>query len=152
MATYKSGKDCKVTLGANTVVGMGTWAISGITADQMDASAFNDNWKTFEFGMKDGGTIFSGLYDAADTTGREALQLANLENTDLTTLRLYIDDTSYYEPCQTTGYHSPTDTTGANDTASQSMLPRLTCPMNADKADLVKIDFTCKVSGVMVLV
>jgi hypothetical protein len=57
MATYKSGKDCKVTLGANTVVGMGTWAISGITADQMDASAFNDNWKTFEFGMKDGGTV-----------------------------------------------------------------------------------------------
>jgi hypothetical protein len=151
MATYKSGKDCKVTLGANTVVGMGTWSLDSVTTDQMDASAFNDNWKSFEFGMKDGGTIsFGGLYDAADTTGREALQLARLNNTDLTTLRLYIDDTSYYEPCQTTGYFSPTNTTG-NDTVV-SHVNVLTCPMNADKADLVKIDFTCKVSGVMVLV
>jgi hypothetical protein len=81
---FKSGKDCKVTLGSNTVVGMGTWSISGITADQMDASAFGDNWKSFEFGMKDGGTItFSGIADPADTTGQEALQLANLNNTDL---------------------------------------------------------------------
>lgn len=151
MATYKSGKDCKVTLGANTIVGMGTWAITGITADQMDSSAFNDNWKTFEFGMKDGGTVtFSGLFDAADTTGREALQLANLENTDVTTLRLYIDDTSYYEPCQTTGYHSPTDTTGADTITSHVNVTSFN--LNADKADLVKIDFSCKVSGVMVLV
>jgi hypothetical protein len=151
MATYKSGKDCKVTKGANTIVGMGTWSISGITADQMDASAFNDNWKTFEFGMKDGGTItFSGLYDSSDTTGREALELANLQNTDVTDLYLYIDDTSFFVPCQTTGYHSPTNTTG-NDTIV-SHVNITSYNINADKADLVKIDFTAKVSGMMVLV
>jgi len=151
MATYKSGKDCNVSLGANSIVGMGTWSLSGITADQMDATAFNDNWKTFEFGAKDGGTIaFSGLWDAADTTGREALELANLVNTDITTLRLYVDDTSYFEPCQTTGYHSPTNTTG-NDTIV-SHVNVTAYNVNADKADLMKIDFSCKVSGMMVLV
>ena len=151
MATYKSGKDCKVTKGASTIVGMGTWAITGITADQIDTSAMGDNWKTFEFGMKDGGTItFSGLYDAADTTGREALELANIANTDITDLYLYIDDTSYFAPCQTTGYHSPTNTTG-NDTIV-SWVNITDYSITADKADVVKIDFTAKVSGMMVLI
>lgn len=151
MASYKSGKDCKVTLGANTVVGMGTWTITGISADQMDASVFGLNWKAFEFGMKDGGTItFSGLFDAADVTGREALELANVNNTDLTTLRLYIDDTSYFVPNQTTGYYSPTNTSGQDTILSWCNI--ITYNITADKADLVKIDFTAKVSGNMVLV
>ena len=148
---YKSGKDCKVTLGANTVVGMGTWSISGITADQMDTSAFNDNWKTFEFGMKDGGTVeFSGLADPSDTTGQEVLELANLNNTDITTLRLYVDDTSYYEPCQSTGYYSPASTTG-NDTFP-SWVNVTSYNISADKAGMVQKSFSCKVSGNMVLV
>jgi hypothetical protein len=148
---FKSGKDCKVTLGSNTVVGMGTWSISGITADQMDASAFGDNWKSFEFGMKDGGTItFSGIADPADTTGQEALQLANLNNTDLTNLYLYIDDTSRYGPNQTSGYFSPSSTSG-NDTPV-SYVNITSYNISADKADLVKIDFTAKISGLMVLV
>jgi hypothetical protein len=146
--SYRSGKDCRVTLGANTVVGMGTWSISGITADQMDSSAFNDNWKSFEFGMKDGGTIeFSGLGDPDDVTGQEALEVANVNNSDLTTLRLYIDDTSYYVPNQTTGYFSPTNTTGMDTVKSHVNVTSYS--VNADKADLLKISFTCKVSGNM---
>ena len=148
---YKSGKDCAVKLGTSTVVGMGDWSITGITADQMDSSAMGDNWKTFEFGMKDGGTIsFSGIADPADTTGQETLQLANLANTDLTTLRLYIDDTSYYVPCQTTGYFSPTNTTGIDTVLSHVNVTSY--DITADKADLVKVSFTAKVSGCMVLV
>ena len=149
--SYRSGKDCAVKLGTSTVVGMGTWSIEGITADQMDASAMGDNWKSFEFGMKDGGTIsFSGLADPDDVTGQEVLQLANIANTDLTTLRLYVDNTSYYVPCQTTGYFSPTNTTGIDTKLSWVNVTSFS--INADKADLVKIDFTAKVSGVMVLV
>ena len=148
---YKSGKDCAVKLGTSTVVGMGDWSITGITADQMDSSAMGDNWKTFEFGMKDGGTIsFSGIADPADTTGQETLQLANLANTDFTTLRLYIDDTSYYVPCQTTGYFSPTNTTGIDTVLSHVNVTSY--DITADKADLVKVSFTAKVSGCMVLV
>ena len=148
---YKSGKDCKVSIAAATVVGMGTWSISGVTADQMDTSAFNDNWKTFEFGMKDGGTVeFSGLGDPADTTGQEALELANLNNTDMTTLRLYVDDTSYYTPNATTGYYSPDSTTG-NDTIL-SWVNIVSYSINADKAGMLQKSFTAKVSGNMVLI
>lgn len=148
---YKSGKDCKVTLGTNTIVGMGTWNLSGITADQMDASAFGDNWKKFEFGMKDGGQVtFSGLYDPADVTGQEALQVANVENSDISNLRLYVDNTSYYAPCATTGYFSPNDTTG--NATVKSWVNITSFNIKADKSGLMAIDFTAKVSGLMVLV
>lgn len=147
----KVGKDCKVTLGANTVVGMGTWSLTGISADQIESTAFNDNWKTYEFGAKDGGTVaFNGFADPADTTGQEELQIANIENSDITTLRLYVDDTSYYEPCATTGYFSP-GTTTLNDTVL-SHINVVSYDINADKGGLVGISFSCKVSGLMVLV
>lgn len=147
----KVGHLGKVTLGADTIVGMGTWTISGITADQMDASDFGDNWKTFEFGMKDGGQVtFNGFLDPADTTGQEALQKANMDNTDLTSLRLYVDNTSYYIPNQTAGYFSPNATTGEDTPASWVNITAFDISM--DKAGLATISFTGKVSGVMVLV
>lgn len=149
--SYRSGKDCAVKLGSATVVGVGTWEISGITADQIDTSAMGDNWKTFEFGMKDGGTItFNGIADPDDVTGQEQLQVANISNSDLTTLKFYIDDTSYYEPCQTTGYFSPNLTTGY-DTV-KSWINITSYSITADRADVVKVSFTAKVSGLMALV
>lgn len=149
--SYRSGKDCAVKLGSATIVGMGTWEISGITADQMATDAMGDNWKSFEFGMKDGGTIsFNGLSDPDDVTGQEELMLANIANTDLPNLRFYVDDTSYYEPCQTTGYFSPNNTTGIDTVLSWVNVTSYS--ISADKADVNKVSFTAKVSGVMVLV
>jgi len=146
-----AGYVCSVRIGTNTVTLMGSWSLDGIAADQIETSAFGDTWKTFEFGMKDGGTIsFAGLFDPADTTGQQALMNANLENTDMTDIRLYIDSTSYFVPCQTTGYFSPTTTTGADTKASVVNITGFN--LSADKADVVKVDFSGKVSGVMVLV
>ena len=148
----KVGHLGKVALGASTIVAMGTWSLSGITADQMESSAFGDNWKTYEFGMKDGGQIsFNGFLDPADTTGQQALQKANIDNTDLTSLRLYVDNTSYYEPCQTAGYFAPgTLSTGQDTPASHVNIT--TYDISMDKAGLATISFTGKVSGVMVLI
>jgi len=101
--------------------------------------------------MKDGGTVaFSGLFKPTDETGQQALLDANLENTDITTMRLYIDNTSYFVPCQTTGYFSPYNTTGASTKLSHVNVTSFN--VNADKSGLMQIDFSCKVSGVMVLV
>jgi len=148
----KVGHLGKVTLGASTIVGMGTWSLSGITADQMESSAFGQNWKTYEFGMKDGGQIsFNGFLDPADVTGQTALQRANIENTDLTSLRLYVDNTSYYEPCQTTYYFAPNSLSTGNDTIL-SNVNITSYDISMDKAGLATISFTAKVSGVMVLI
>lgn len=147
----KVGHKAKVSLGSSTIVGMGTWTMSGITSDQLDASDFGDNWKIFEFGMKDGGQVtFNGLLDPADETGQEALQRANMDNTDLTSLRLYVDQTSYYEPCQSTGYFSPFNTTGQDTVYSYVNITSY--DVSIDKSGLGQISFTGKVSGVMVLI
>jgi len=47
------GKNCKVTIGANTVVGMGTWSISDGSVEEVDDTEFGDNFKTFVFGIHD---------------------------------------------------------------------------------------------------
>jgi len=149
MAVY-TGKNCSVRLGTTAVVGIGSWTLSGITADQMEASDFGDNWKSYEFGMKDGGTItFSGLLDASDTTGQQALMYCNNENTDITDIRLYVNNTSYYIPCSSAGYFSPTSTTGADTQVSYVNITSL--EIGAEKSSLCTVSFTGKVSGSFVL-
>lgn len=151
-ATVKVGRDCKVTLGATTILGMGTWSMDGVAADQLESSEFGIKWKTFEFGMNDGGTIsFSGLFDPADVTGQNTLRAANLTKADITNIRLYVDNTSYYEPCQTTGYFAP----GALSTGYDSIRSRVNVTsynVKSDKSGLMTTDFSCKISGLMVLV
>lgn len=137
MAAYV-GRNCKVTLGASTVVGMGTWSMDGVTIDQIDTTSFGDVRKTFEAGMQDGGQItFDGWFDATDTNGQTALRSANLAGTHVTTLRLYIDNTSYFTPTTT-------------NPASYILVTSYT--VSTATADVVKTKFTCKVSGAMELI
>ena len=150
--SLRAGKSCKVALGSTAVVGMGTWKLDGITADQMDTSYFGANWKTFEFGMKDGGTLtFNGFMDPDDVTGQNQLQAYNIANTDITSLRLYVDNTSYFEPCQTTGYYAPGALSTGIDTI-YSWVNITSFSIGADKAGMLTVDFTAKVSGCMALV
>lgn len=149
--SYREPNLISIKYGGNSLVGMGTFSISGVSADQMDTTAFGSNWKTFAFGIKDGGTIsLSGLFDPDDANGQVALMAANIANTDITNLKLYIDNTSYLVPCQTTGYFSPGLT--SNQDTIPSWVNVTSYSINADKADIIKIDFSFKISGVMVLV
>lgn len=133
VATTLVGKDAKVSLGANKVLGMGTWKMSGVKTDLLESTEFGDDWKTFKVGLKDGGDItFSGLYDKTDTSGQVALRTANENNTQITDIRFYVDSTSYYTPtttnplsyCYVTGYS-----------------------IGADKSSLIPTDFSLKLSG-----
>ena len=145
------GKDAKVALGANKVQGMGTWSIEGLTAEQVEDTEFGDNWKTYKFGAKDGGTVsFEGHFDPADETGVQALIEAHNENTNITNLQLHVNDTSYYAPNQTAGYLSPYVATGADTPVSYVNITSLS--INADMSGMIGVSFTGKVSGVMVLI
>lgn len=147
----KVGKDAAVKLSTATVVGMGTWSMDGISTEQIPSDEFGDEWKTFLSGMKDSGTIsFSGHFDPADTTGQEVLAQALLYGSALTTLRLYVDNTSYYTPCATTGYFSPTLTTGAPTVLSSVAI--VSHNISFDKSGLGACSFQGKISGLMVLV
>ncbi len=140
------GKSCKVTIGSATIVGMGTWSISGISVEEIDSSAFGNTWKSFEWGMKDGGSLsFNGYADPSDTTGQEEIIGAQIESTDMTDLRFYINNTSYYTPNRTTGYLSPSSSTG-NDTPP-AVVNITGHSISADKSGLVAISFEGKASG-----
>ena len=96
-----TGKDCAVKLGTATVVGIGNWSIDGQSRQEIESTAFGDEYATYELGVIESGTIsFSGNYDPDDTTGQEAIIAAWDAASELTTIRLYIDNTSYFEPCQ----------------------------------------------------
>lgn len=150
-ATALKGKKAKVTVGANTVVGMGTWKLPGISSDELDTTEFGDNFKHFILGLMDGGTgTFNGLFDPTDATGQEILRKANVNQSALPDLRFYIDNTSYFAPCQTSGYFLPDDTTG-NDT-ELSTLYVSAVDIDTSQNGLANIAFSVRLSGVMVLV
>jgi hypothetical protein len=149
--SFRDGSNFKIALGTSKIVGMGKVTVNGITADRYDSSEFGNNWKTFEFGMKDGGVLsFDGIWDPDDETGQQTLQLANLNNSDVYNLRVYIDNTSYYTPNATTGYFSPFVTTGAD--TIKGWVNVESWSFSGDKADLGRVQFSCKISGPMVLV
>ena len=147
----KVGKDCSVKLGANTIVYMGTWTIGGVDTDMHETTSFGDDWKVYNFGLHDGGQItFNGFYDPADNTGQMTLVEYNIDNTDISNLKLYVDNTSYFEPCQTTGYASCHAISGHDTQFSHVNITSF--EVNADKSGMVNVSFTAKVSGAMVLV
>mgnify|MGYP000311037977 CR=1 FL=1 len=151
MVDSKVGKDCKVALGANQVFGIGDWSLDGRTRAEIDDTEFGDEYTKYVLGVIDGGTIsFSGNYKPGDTTGQVALEEYFDLDTEITDMRLYIDNTSYFEPCRTTGYLHPGKTTGAQTYLSSVRITGE--PKSVDKGSLISVSFTARISGTMVLV
>ena len=137
-ATSLEGKNCKVSLGSSKILGMGNWTMSGVTTDQIEDSEFEDEWKQFKLGLKDGGTAtFNGQYDKTDSNGQDALRTANENDTELTDLRFYVDATSYWVPTTT----NPT-----------SHCKIISWDVSSDKNGLVQASFAAKISGKLHLV
>lgn len=136
---FKVGHNAKVTLAANTVVGMGNWKLNGITIDLLESTAFGDTAKAYLAGLVDYGTVsFGGLYDPADTTGQTVLIAAMLAGTLVTNIRLYVDASSYWTP-------NITSVTAAGFLVQ-------TVPIGIDKSGLATIEFSGKCTGPWTLV
>jgi hypothetical protein len=143
------GKDGKVTIGATTVLGIGSWTYTPGAANELDDTEFGDTSEKILLGIRKRGTIsFSGLAKKGDTTGQEVLKRAKINGTNLTNLRFYESDTSYYVANQTTGYFAPDSTTG-NDT-QPSYINITSFDIKSDKSGLGAITFSGTVSGDMV--
>lgn len=148
--TVKVGYKASIKIGTTVITGMGQWSMDGIKSDEIEVSAFGDNWKSYEFGMKDGGNIsFSGFYHPGDS-GTDQLLAANVANTDITNMKLYLDATSYFEPCRTTGYLTPSLTSSQDTILSHCNITSFN--IKQDKAGVAQIDFQAKVSGCFALV
>jgi hypothetical protein len=136
------GSGAKVTLGAGVVVGMGSWELPGISVDLLDSTSFGDTAKQSMTGMLDYGNVnFGGLYDPADVTGQNILLSANLNNSVVGNIRLYVDNTSYW---------TPNRTVASGGLSSSGMLVQSTA-IGMDKSGLATIKFTGKCTGPWVL-
>lgn len=132
------GKDAVVKLGSTQILGLGTWNMTGVVTDQYEDTEFGDDWKTFVSGLKDGGQItFNGIYNPEDTAGQGAMRTYCDNGTEVTSLRLYIDNTSYWTPKTTSPY---------------SYVSVTEWSISADKANVMQCNFTCKISGQMELI
>lgn len=152
MAKYV-GKDCDIQIGTASVVGMGNWTMNGVTTEKFDASAFQDEWITYLYGMKSGGTItFSGHADLSDTTGQQVLLGANVKNSALTTIKFWLDNTSYFEPNQTSDYFAPGALSTGMGTPGVCSVYITEWNVGADKSGIVSISFTADINGCMALV
>ncbi len=140
---FLAGNKGKVTLGANTVVGMGSWKLNGITVDQLETTSFGDTAKQYITGLLDYGTVeFSGLYDPSDASGQQVLIAAMLGNEKITDIRLYVDDTSYWTPNLTTSE-------GGDEDAGMYLTA---VPIGMDKSGVGTISFSGKCTGPWCLV
>lgn len=145
------GKNHKVSLGATKVIGIGTVSWAGAATQMLDDTEFGDDYEFKCPGMITGGTIsFAGNAKPGDTTGQIQLALHRDQGDNVTTLRIYINDTSYYESCQTSGYLDPTNTTGANTVPSYVNVTAI--DVTGDKGALLQVSFTVEVSGTYVLI
>jgi hypothetical protein len=136
---FKAGNNAKVTLTAATVVGMGNWKLSGIEVDLLETTSFGDTAKQFITGLLDyGGVTFGGLYDPGDTTGHQVLVSANINNSKIAKIRLYVDNTSYWTPNVTT--------------VSAAGILMQSVAIGYDKSGLGTIEFVGRCTGPWVLV
>jgi hypothetical protein len=111
--------------------------------DLLDSTSFGDTAKQFMTGMLDYGNVnFGGLYDAADTTGQAMLISANINNSKINNIRLYVDNTSYWTPNKTVA--------SGGLTASGMYVQSISIGM--DKSGLGTIKFTGKCTGPWALV
>lgn len=99
----KSAHKGKVTIGANTVLGMGTWSWSGEQRELIDDIDFTDEYDSAIYGMLRCGTVsFNGNYKKDDTQGQDILRSCKLNRSNLTDIRFYVDSVSYLTPNNTT--------------------------------------------------
>ena len=144
--TSMPGRSCKVTMGANNVLGMGTWEIGGGSVTELDTTEFGNDYSEIQLGIVTGGNVtFSGVYKKGDTQGQDLIRAAFYYKSDITDIRFYVDSVSYYTPNSTTaaggGLPAESQVSYINIVSEPSI--------TADMADIVKISFTGKLSGVM---
>ena len=100
MSTY-NGRDGKVVIGTYTVAEMASWSLD-LSNDEIDTTAFGSTWKKSDVGMRGWSLSVEGHYDPSDSTGQADIETAWADGSLVTTVKLYVDNTSYWVPDITT--------------------------------------------------
>jgi len=92
----------KVTIGTDLVLGMGVWSWSGFSREMIEDLEFFDDYDDYVAGLvRCGKVTFSGQYKKDDSRGQTYLISCMLNGTELTSIRFWVDASSYYIPNST---------------------------------------------------
>ena len=145
----KVGICMKVTIGDNKVLGMGNWSFSGGAYAELDDTEFCDEDMQILRGLRTAADVtFSGNYKSDDTQGQDLVRDAYWLKSDLTDIRFYVDDTSYYTPNSTTAAGGGLPAESVVSHIKIMSEPTIT----VDRNDLAKIEFAGKIVGAMRLI
>ena len=97
----KNGRNATVKYGTYTIAEMASWSLD-LSNDEIDTTAFGSTWKKSDVGMRGWSLSISGHYDPTDTTGQNMLEAAWAGGTLVSTIKVYVDSTSYWTPDVTT--------------------------------------------------
>ena len=100
MATY-NGRNATLKYGTYTVAEMASWSLD-LSNDEIDTSSFGSTWKKSDVGMRGWSLSVSGHYDPSDTTGQEMIKTAWSNGSLISTIKAYVNATSYWVPDVTT--------------------------------------------------
>lgn len=94
MGDIKLGRESKITIGTETVARMTSFNLTE-NNEMLDVTSFGDTHMKYERGFQSWTASISGHIDLDDTE-QQTLRVAAREGTKLTTIRFYVDSTSYY--------------------------------------------------------
>jgi len=98
------GKNSKVVVGANQVLGIGNWSIGGGSVATLDDTEFGDEHQDLVLGLFTGGTVsFSGLHKIDDVSGIDLLIKGYHLRSAFSDIRFWCaSGGSYYRPNSST--------------------------------------------------
>ena len=100
MTTY-NGRNALVKIGTDTVAEMASWSLD-LSNDEIDTSAFGSSWKKSDVGMRGWSMSVSGHYDPSNTVGQGLVEAAWAAGSLISTIKMYVDSSSYWVPDVTT--------------------------------------------------
>lgn len=147
----KPGYKGRCKFGATAIAGMVTWTYTGESRAVEDDSEFGDTIKTFIPLQIEGGEVtLTGNFLADTDAGQQALRTYFVAGTEITDLRLYINEIGvlYFTPDSTTTPASFATITKVQDMAlnSKSGLMTITCTMKI--SGMLKINTSSTEVGV----
>lgn len=100
MSTY-NGRNATVRVGTYTVAEMASWSLD-LSNEEIDTTAFGSTWGKSDVGMRKWSLSVSGHYDPSDSNGQGAVETAWAGGSLINSIKLYVDNTSYWIPDVTT--------------------------------------------------
>ena len=99
--TTKNGRNATVKYGTYTIAELASWSLD-LSNDEIDTSAFGSTWKKSDVGMRGWSLSVSGHWDPTDSTGQAMIEAAWAAGSLISTIKMYVDTSSYWVPDVTT--------------------------------------------------